>query len=299
MRSWLRRCPRSRLLLLLAVVLLADRQIATAQAVERTIFATIQDQDGKPVAAVETRDLRVREDGLEREILRILPATEPMQIALLVDNTAAAEADMSNIRRALEKFVAKMAGEHQISIVGIADRPTLITDLTSNAAALQKGIDRLFAQSTAGAYLLDALIDTSKGFQKRRPERPVIVSITTEGVEFSTAFHQPVVEALRASGAQYYALVMQTARAAHSDEVRNREIVWDVGPRETGGRREILLSSMGLDTALSNLAEELLNQKKVIYARPPTLIPPARVTIETARPGLTVRGALAPAPKGA
>jgi hypothetical protein len=299
MRTRFRFGPCLRLLVLLVLALLADRQWATAQAIERTIFATVQDQDRQPVQAVGPRDVRVREDGVEREVLRVLPATEPMQIAVLVDNSAAAQSDISNIRRALETFVARLAGEHQVALVGIADRPTVITEATSSAATLQQGIGRLFAQTNSGAYLLDALVETSAGFQKRRPERPVIVSIATEGVEFSNTFHQPVLEALRASGAPYYALVLQTARAPQTDEVRNRDIVWDQGTRDTGGERRTLLSSMGLETELLALADELLNQVKVTYARPQTLIPPERVTIDAARPGLTVRGALAPASKGA
>jgi hypothetical protein len=287
------------LLVLLAVGLLADRQPAMAQAVERTIFATVQDKDGKPVQQVGPRDLRVREDGVEREVLRVLPATESMQIAVLVDNTAAAAADISNIRQALEAFVAKLAGEHQVALIGLADRPTVLTEATSSVAALRQGIGRLFPQTGSGSYLLDALVQTSQGFQKRRPARPVIVSITTEGVEFSHAFHRQVIDALRVSGAPYHAMVLQTARAPQTDEVRNRDIVWDQGTRETGGHRHTLLSSMGLEAELLALADELLNQVKVIYARPQTLIPPERVTIDAARPGVTVRGALAPADKGA
>ena len=40
------------------------------------------------------------------------------------------------------------------------------------------------------------------------------------------------------------------------------------------------------------LARQLLHQYKVTYARPQSLIPPDRVTVAAAKPGLTARGTL-------
>ena len=36
-------------------------------------------------------------------------------------------------------------------------------------------------------YLLEALIETTKGFVKNEAPRPVIVAVITEGIEFSNA----------------------------------------------------------------------------------------------------------------
>ena len=76
------------------------------------------------------------------------------------------------------------------------------------------------------------------------------------------------------------------------DEVRTRNIVLDEGPRTTGGHREDLLTSMALAAQLARLANELTHQYRVIYSRPQSLIPPERVTVAAAKPGLTARGTL-------
>ena len=83
-----------------------------------------------------------------------------------------------------------------------------------------------------------------------------------------------------------------------TQEGREREIVWGQGTVDTGGRREIVLTSMALKDALGQVADELLHQFKVVYARPTTLIPPEKTVVSSNREGLTVRGALARAPKG-
>jgi len=43
---------------------------------------------------------------------------------------------------------------------------------------------------------------------------------------------------------------------------------------------------------LKQLADQLMHQYKVTYARPQTLIPPERFTVATNKPGLTARGTL-------
>ena len=136
----------------------------------------------------------------------------------------------------------------------------------------------------SGAYLLDAIVEVCQGFKKREASRPVIVSITTEGPELSNLQHQQVLEPLRASGAAYHAITLGRPSTSLSDEVRNRNIVLDEGPKTTGGSREDLLTSMALDGRLLQLANELTHQYRVTYARPQSLIPPERVTVAAAKP---------------
>ena len=81
-----------------------------------------------------------------------------------------------------------------------------------------------------------------------------------------------------------------TPSADLSDEGRSRSIVLDRGTSENGGRRDQLLSGMALNDRLKLLAAQLSHQYRVTYARPQSLIPPEKVTVSTARPGLTARG---------
>src|ERR1044071_3129282 len=58
----------------------------TGTALHRGLYVSVVDKDGKPVASVAPEDLIVREDGVAREVLRVEPATDSMQVALLVDH---------------------------------------------------------------------------------------------------------------------------------------------------------------------------------------------------------------------
>jgi VWFA-related protein len=275
---------------------------AAAQARERVLYVTATDEKGALVTELAASDLVVREDGVAREVLRVTPATDPMQIALLVDNSAAAISHITNFREGLTAFLARFPAPHEIALVTVADRPTIVNEYGAGADQLQRSVSRLFAQRSAGAYVLDAITEAARGLQKREAARPVIVVLTTDGTEFSNTSYERALEALRAAGAALYVVVVQEGSppsASMADtERRNRELVFDQGTRDSGGDRRILLTSMAAPGALTALADELLGRFKVVYSRPTTLIPPEKTTVAAARPGLQVRGTPARAPAG-
>ena len=85
------------------------------------------------------------------------------------------------------KFIDRLQGKAAIGIVTIGERPTSIAERTTDVEALKKGVTRIFARPGTGAYLLEGIVDVSRGFQKREAARPVIVAITIEGIEYSNA----------------------------------------------------------------------------------------------------------------
>jgi VWFA-related protein len=264
-----------------------------AQAIQRSMYVSVLDDKGAPVPDLGPSDFVVREDNAAREVLNVVPATEPMQIAVLVDTSQAARDDIQFMRTALPAFVTALtSGEvkNEVAIIAIGERPTVFTDYTSNRATLQKGIDRIWSMQGTGTYLLDGLVETAQGFKKREAARPVVVSITTEGPELGNWQHDQVLTPLKATGAAYHAITLGRASSSLSDETRNRNIVLDEGTRQTGGRRQELLTGMALGGELAKLANELTHQYRITYSRPQSLIPPERITVAAAKPGLTARG---------
>jgi hypothetical protein len=173
-----------------------------------------------------------------------------------------------------------------VAIITLAERPTVQTDYSLDLGAAVKGAQRIFAMPGSGTYLLDGIIETSKGISKRAAVRPVIVAITTEGPELSDRNYQAVLEPLRASGAAFHVIVLGRPTNNNYD----RSAVLDMGTKDSGGRYDNLLTGTALTGRMKQVAAELTHQFKVTYARPQTLIPPEQITIGAAKPGLTVRG---------
>jgi VWFA-related protein len=271
---------------------LRSERSAQPGAREGVLYTSVVDKDGEPVTGLGAGDFVVREDGARREVLRVTPAIEPILIALLVDNSLAATDDIRNIRDGATAFVQQMHKEHEIALITLGDRPTIVQDYTRNAELLKQGIGRLFAVPGSGMTLLDALVETSRGLEKREGPRAVIIPVITDGTEFSNRHYRDVVDALKRSGAALHAVTIGTFPTSLADPIRNRATVLDEGPRVTGGQRVSLLTSMAVESALAKLGRELSNQHKVVYGRPESLIQPETVTVSVTRPGLTARGAL-------
>jgi hypothetical protein len=283
--------------LLVAVLALTWPGRLAAQAIQKAMYVSVVNDAGVPVPDLGPADFIVREDNVAREVLRVEPAVDPMQIAVLVDNSAASRDNISHMRQALPAFVATLtdgpAGQkNEVTIIAIGERPTVLADYSTNRATLQKGIDRIWALRDTGAYLMDGITEVCQGFRKREAGRPVIVALTAEGPEFSNRMHDQVIDPLKASGAAFNAIIIGRPSSSMSSEARERGLVLDEGTRSTGGARIEILAVESLGVKLKQLADQLTHQYKVTYARPQTLIPPERFVVATGKPGLTARGTL-------
>jgi len=285
--------------LIVCVILAALAAIGSAQARERTLFVSAVDEMGEPVEGLGPEAFIIRENNQRREILRVSRATEPLDIAVLVDNSAAASDEILFVREALTKFVAAMAPANRIAIVALADRPTVLVEYTSDLKRLNDGIGRLFSMSTAGATLLDGIAETTQGLRRRDTPRAVILPIVTDGIEFTNRYSRDVAAGLRSAGVALHIATLGQFPHVEEHGPRERSFLIDDGPRRSGGQRISLLAPHGLAPALERLARELSAQYKVVYGRPDSLFTPDDFEISSARPGITMRAVPARGATGA
>jgi len=256
---------------------------------ERTLFVSAVDDKGEPVEGLGPEAFVVREDGRRREILRVSHATEPMDVALLADNSQGSSEVFTFIREGMSKFVAVLGGQHRIALIGLAERPTILVPYTSEAAQVTTVINRFFPIAGSGMTLVDGLFETSRGLRRRESERAAFVPVITDSVEFTNRYSKDVVRELLASGVAMHAVTV--GRFPFSDEHsrREREFLLEDGPKATGGQRITLLTPQALPATMERLARELSSQYKVVYGRPDSLYE-GKVEITAGRPGLKVRG---------
>src|SRR5262245_28412395 len=104
-----------------------------AQSPQRAIYVSVVDRAGNLVPGLGAADFVVREDGVTREVIKVEPASDPMHIALLIDNSQAAERFQRDYREAVTAFItaisaeAPAAGKHQIALISLASRPTILS----------------------------------------------------------------------------------------------------------------------------------------------------------------------------
>lgn len=284
---------RASLVLTFLVVACLAAASGTAQAQPRShaLYASALDQSGAPVQSLAPTDVVVREDKIQREVLSILPASDPMEIVLLVDNSQASDPTIRDLREGLLAFLKEIGADesgvkHSVALITVGERPTIATDYTTDLARVEKSAGSIFSQPGSGTYLLEGIIESTKGIIKRKTTRPVMLAITTEGPELSDRYYETVLDPLKESGAMFNVLIV--GRPLNNDQ--DRSIVLDRGTKDSGGRYDTVLTSNALPMRLKQIAADLTHQWKVTYSRPESLIQPESVSITSAKPGLTVRG---------
>ena len=271
-----------------------------AQSKPVDLYVGVVDAKGDPAPGLTAADFRVREDGVAREVLKAGEATEPLTIALLVDDSQAASPALQMMRDALDGFIGALAGRAEIALTTFGDRPEIAVDYTTDTRKLLDAAHHIFPRPGAGAYLMDALVDVSKGFQKREAKRPTIVVLTMDNeVEFSNRQYQDVVAQLDKSHATLHVISLGTPSANRTDEMRNRNMAIAEGTAHSGGRNDNVLALTGAAPRMKQLAAELLHQYVITYARPDTLIPPEKIEVTVTNPALTVHARTRTAQVGA
>ena len=275
----------------LGLSVLVPTAAAQTNARQRSLLVTALSEDGLPLDALTIEDVVVREDGVAREVLNVTRSAEPVDITVLVDNSLASTRALQDLRLGLEKFVTNFAGPHPITLVTVADRPTVQVNSTTNKAQLVRGVKRLFVQPEAGATTIEAIIEASKAIGKRKPARSAIIVLTSFGPEFSDRGYQFALDALAEAGATLHVLELQDTQRANANDpnVRDRNVVIDRGTTETGGSRELLITNLSITDALQKVGRIATTQFAVLYGRPETLIPARKVEVFSARPAVKIR----------
>ena len=276
-------------------------QIAVREGLARNVYIAATDEKGAPAADLTPQELTVKEDGASRNVLDVGPATEPMQIVLLIDDSGPGIRD---IREGVASFVRIVQDSAEVAIVTTAKQNTVLVDFTSDRGALLNAVNRLTSRTTSGGYLLDAIQESARTLVRREARRPVIVVLALEGTEYSNVAAAQVLEDVRRSAAIVHVVSVGKPRmktmtswnqrptdSVHEalDETMARSSVFAEATRRSGGRLEQVGQATGIPTRLSEIAYELRDQLVVTYVRPQSAKPAEKIEIAVKRRGVKVR----------
>lgn len=235
---------------------------------DKSVFVAALDDAGKPVKGLTTADFALREDGVDREITEVKPASQPLQIVLLADTTKAADEILQDLRRSLTAFVKQVHGANpdaSIRLMEFGQAAVGITPFSTSTEDLEKAIGRLAGKPGAASVLLEAIIAASGDLAKRPSPRRAIVSINIEpNDEQSREEPKKIIESLRRSVAQLWAISYQRGTAKNPQ----RDLVLNALTKNTGGRREFIVGISAIETILKDYADALTSQYEVVYKRP-------------------------------
>jgi VWFA-related protein len=272
----------------LVLLLLGQAPTIAPDAEVRALTVTILDDDGEPVEGLGEPDVALTENGVVRPITSFKPDERPLTVAVLVDNSQAVANDFRlNVFEAVTALVARFPTGTRYALWTTGDRPSKLLDYTEDRAEASKALRRV--PTLGGNYMLDALAEASKDLKSnlREGDRSAVVAISGTGPEFSYIDKWRSADVAE-ENVDLCLLVQVDVGGAGFEQRANLSYVFDRLARSSAGEYTVILSYMGIDSALRDLSPYLRAGYRLAYATVPDL-EERRIEVEVARPGTDVR----------
>jgi VWFA-related protein len=195
-------------------------EIATAVSPQlMRVNASVTDRNGRAIHGMRVSDFAVYEDGTERKILNVTPASEPFNLVLLLDVSGSVEERIDFIRKAARDFLNTASPQDRISIIGFRDDIQVISEFSTDRSLLSKKLDEIDAGGATALFdaIAYTLVDTLKPL---RGERTAIVVLSDGDDNKSFVPFPALLEAMIESGALIYPLYVPSGLIPESSVPR-------------------------------------------------------------------------------
>ena len=266
---------------------------ASAQDV-RVAFVHVMNLAGQPVSDVTQEEFQVEESGREGRVIAARNGSEPMKVALLVDNGNAMRAGqaVNSLRDAVAAFLEALPPQHAVSLFTVGGQVRRLVDFTTDRAELIEAGRGIFTDQADGVRFVDAVRETLERRYDGDEAWPVFVALLSDGSEASAFMNERrqlrFFEELGAAGAMIH-VAQWTAAGQGSTTSYALNLT-----RNTGGSYRSVAVATGMVRAMAELAadlgahyDEMASRYVVVYERPDP--PGRRVRVSVTRPAVGVR----------
>lgn len=249
-------------------------------------MVTVLDDNNVPLKDLTPADISIYEDSVKRVTTSVELATEPLFVAVLIDNAKSPlgepepTRDMRTSLKAFVQTVLTASPTAQISLTTVGGAGIPLSNFTSNLVDLDRALNRLIADPRSGSVVLEAIIDVSKALAKKPGPRRAIFSIDMASKEGSSILPTKVAEEVRKAGASVWSVSVQGSLSVTSP---TRDTTLNYLVENTGGVRATALLPSALEMMLTRVAESLTTQYVVSYTRPDG--PPSKSIAASGRKG--------------
>ena len=150
-----------------------------AKAEEVVLHATVVDQRSRLVTNLNKNDFTVYEDGQPQQITRFTREDIPVSIGILVDNSGSMRDKRQAVNTAALDLVKGSNPEDEVFIVNFSDEAIIDTDLTSDVAKMQEGLQQV--DSRGGTALYDAVVASADYLAKKGRREKKVLLVVTDG----------------------------------------------------------------------------------------------------------------------
>jgi VWFA-related protein len=267
--------------------------------------ASVTDRNGRAIGGMKESDFTVYENGIERQVTKVVPTNEPFNLVLLLDVSGSVEERIEFIRKAARDFLNTTSPQDRIAIISFRDDIQVISDFSTDRRMLSRKLDEIDAGG--GTALYDALgfvlADTVK---QLRGERTAVVILSDGDDNKSFVPFPAILEAIVESGALIYPLYIPSGLIPETsvpkpevtiDPLRTRYLTLTTRAHQEG--QKLAQASGGvyypirrleeLQRAYDDVVIQLRTAYTVTYASNSTSSTGPRLRVRTNREGASVR----------
>lgn len=267
----------------------------------------VTDSHGRALAGLKAPDFSVFENGQERTVTEVEPASAPFNLVLLLDVSGSVDEHIDFIRKAARNFLNTVSQQDRVAVISFREDVQVISDFTTDRALISERLKEIDAGGATALY--DALAFTLvEQLKQLRGERTAIVIMSDGDDNKSFVPFGAVLDAVVESGALIYPLYVPSGLIRESsviapdktiDPTRSRFLTLTTRAEEEG--RQLASVSGGvyypitrlehLQRAYDDIVAQLRMSYKITYASnaPNDRGARARVRVRVNREGASVR----------
>jgi len=249
----------------------------------RTVLASVADARNRPFVDLGPDDFVVSEGGQPREVLSYRIADYP--IVVLLDTGADARRDFDTIRKAAERFVARL-GQRPIVIGTLGDPPAMLSSFEDDRTSLLEQLGAVSARPAGAPSTLEGVAAAARMLTDIGSPFSAIVVVSATSVDNSRSLPRDLVATILRSHAFVHAVANRLA--ASGARVDLSEPLRGIA-EQTGGQFTTIYGSASYEIARDRLADRLATQVMIEYLVPPGS-KPIDVRLGVNLPGARVTG---------
>jgi Ca-activated chloride channel family protein len=234
-------------------------RFATFEKVNRVLlWVSVTEKKDRLVTDMKKEELRVLEDGDEKQILEFYREDRPITMAILIDTSGSMDEEMKEVHGAAEAFVETLRPDDQALVIDFDDRVFLIQDLTSDHEALKEAVTS--TEPLGATALYDALHAAYRKIGTIEGRRAIV--LLSDGSDTSSQFgYERVLEEAKSNNTMIFAIGLGGGFL----EIGRRNVLKEFA-EYTGGRAFFVDKASELAGVYQRIAEELRAQYFLAYS---------------------------------
>jgi Ca-activated chloride channel homolog len=145
-----------------------------------SVPVVVRDAAGRAVAGLSASDFRLYEGGVSQPIDRLMPASAPVTLGVVVDTSGSMRDEWSRLRMAILRFIATLQPADRVLLASFDTRVRLHAEAEAGRERVRQALGAM--DSRSGTRLYDAVALVIGARMQAIPERKALV-LLTDGVD--------------------------------------------------------------------------------------------------------------------